>query len=308
MPDRQPYEARSHRCVLAFTVLSLTALVGCRAFRCPKASDEAIAAARQLSLQGIDAQQHGRWEQAELAYASACEKCPRDERARFGYAEALWQRGDQEEAVAQMEEAVRLSGHDPERMVQLGNMYLALQRLDQAQAQADRAIGANRQLAGAWALLGKVQHARGSRSDALASFYRALSHQPHIPDVQLAVAQIYAEQNRPQRALTTLQALAEQYPPDQTPADVLIQESFALRQLGRASDAAQRLALAAQRTNPSADLLYELGRTQMQAGDTTAARLTVAAALERDPQHAAALGLSEQLSAQTGILAATLQR
>jgi Flp pilus assembly protein TadD len=144
----------------------LLLLAGCRAFRYPKASDESIASARQLSLQGRAARDQGRWDQSETLYAEAVQQCPRDERARCGLAESLWQRGDQEQAVAHMEEAVRLSGHDPERLVQLGNMYLDRGELARAGAQADRAIAANRALASAWALRGKVLQSQGSRSPA----------------------------------------------------------------------------------------------------------------------------------------------
>ena len=95
---------------------------GCRAFRIHKVSDENIAAARQLSLQGIDSQQRGQWDRAETLFAAAILKCPSDERARYGYAESLWQRGAWQQAVEHMEEAVRLSGNDPERLVRLGQM------------------------------------------------------------------------------------------------------------------------------------------------------------------------------------------
>src|SRR3954469_5769764 len=83
-----------------------TALMGCRVFRSHKISDESIAAARQLSLQGIDAQQRGQWDRAETLFAAAILKCPTDERARYGYAESLWQRGMWPQAVQHMEEAV----------------------------------------------------------------------------------------------------------------------------------------------------------------------------------------------------------
>lgn len=286
-------------CALALAALGLAVIVGaggCRAFRCQKVSDESIAEARQLSLQGMSARQRGRWEQAETLYAEAVLKCPSDERARCGYAESLWQRGAQTEAVAHMEEAVRLSGHDPERMVQLGEMYLARGELARAGQQAERAVAANGQLAGAWALRGKVLAAQGSRTDALASFHRALKLQSQYPEVQLALAEIYNEQNRPQRALATLQSLADSFPPDQVPVDVLIHQGFALRQLGRHADAARSLAQAADRGSPSADLLYELGRTQLSAGDASAARLAIAAALERDPSHNGAQALRDELA------------
>src|SRR5262245_41212865 len=81
-----------------------SACLGCRAFRCQQVSDEAIAATRQLSLQGMDAQQRGRWDQAESLFAQAVITCPRDERARCGYAQSLWHRGAREQAVTHMEE------------------------------------------------------------------------------------------------------------------------------------------------------------------------------------------------------------
>ena len=42
------------------------------------------------------------WEQAEEFYAAAVARCPTDERARCGYAEALWQRGARMDAVGSL--------------------------------------------------------------------------------------------------------------------------------------------------------------------------------------------------------------
>ena len=102
---------------------AIWATAGCRVFRSQQVSDENISEARRLSLQGLDAQQRGQWERAETLFAAAILKCPSDERARYGYAESLWQRGAWQQALSHMEEAVRLSGSDPERLVRLGQMY-----------------------------------------------------------------------------------------------------------------------------------------------------------------------------------------
>lgn len=279
---------------------------GCRAFRCQQVSDEAIASARQLSLQGFDAQQRGRWEQAESLFATAVVKCPRDERARCGYAESLWQRGARTEAVAHMEEAVRLSGHDPERLVQLGHMYREQGDLARAAEQAARAIGANPQLASAWALRGEVERACNQPAEALASFHRALSLQPQFPPVQLAVAELCLADNRPQQALATLQSLEATFPAGHAPLDLLVRESQALSCLGRYPDAARTLATAAERGNPSPDLLFALAQAQAQAGQIAAARLALGAALARDPQHRAALALAQELGTRQDVLAAAL--
>ncbi len=313
MPNRPARHSPLRACAAASqgtSVLAIAVLLtagGCRAFRSQTTSDAAVVEARQLSLQGMTARDRGRWDQAEACYADAVLKCPADERARCGYAESLWQRGAEQEAVTHMEEAVRLSGHDPERLVQLGEMYLARGELSRAAGQADRAIRASRQLASAWALRGKVLKAQGSRTEALASFHRALTIQQQYPEVQLELAETYHEQGRPQLALATLQALADGFPPEQIPVDVLIQQGFALRQLGRYADAAESLAKAAQRGSASADLLYELGLTQLSAGDPGAARQSIAASLEHDPNHAAALALRDQLAAGQGTVAAALR-
>src|SRR5258705_3524241 len=65
--------------LLVLLAASLFSSSGCRVFRSHKVSDESIAAARQLSLQGIDAQQPGHWDRAEMLVAAAILKCALDE-------------------------------------------------------------------------------------------------------------------------------------------------------------------------------------------------------------------------------------
>jgi Tfp pilus assembly protein PilF len=309
MPDCESCRRRLRARVLisrvgSLLVLALLAGTGCRAFRCQKASDEEVASARQLALQAMAAKDHGRSEQAEVLFADAVRQCPADERARCGYAESLWHRGACETAVAHMEEGVKLSGYDPERRVQLGTMYLSQGQHDAAAEQAQRAIKSNAQLASAWALQAKVQQAQGVRSEALANFHRALTLQPHFPEVQMALADIYAEQGRSQRCLATLQSLADGFPPDQVPVDVLTRQGLVLREMGRHHDATRVLAQAVDRGNPTAELLYQLAQTQLLSGDTASASRAVIAALERDPQHAGCRMLSDQLAIRQGTVAA----
>jgi tetratricopeptide (TPR) repeat protein len=285
--------------------LAVLSGVGCRSLKCHSSPDASLTAARQLSLQALDAQQRGQPDQSEALFASAVEQCPSDERARQGYARALWQRGAQDESVAHMEEAVRLSGSDPERLVELGEMYLYRGELRRAGQQADRAIAANPQLPAAWALRGQVQQALGQRDAALASFHRALSLRASYPEVQLAVAAIYVQQNRPQRALATLQTLTDALPTGQVPQEALIQEAFACRALGRYQDAANKLALACEREGASAALFCELARTHLLAGDSAAARQVVQAALAREPHHAESQALALELGSTGGVIASS---
>ena len=139
----------------------------------------------------------------------------------------------------------------------------------------------------------------GSResSSALTSFHRALSYEQPLPDVQLAVARIYAQENRPQRALATLQSLAATYSSGQVPPELLVEEGLALRALSRHQDAVTALAAAAQIGDASPELLCELARTQMVAGDSAAAGQTLAVALQRAPRHPLCLALAGELNA-----------
>lgn len=282
--------------------------MGCHALRCRKVSDESINEARQLSLQARAAEQKGHWEQAEQYYASAVTRCPTDERARCGYAETLWHRGAKLDAVAHMEEGVRLSGDDPERAVQLGKMYLERGELHRAAVQAENAISANRRLASAWALRGDVQRAEGSRTQALASYHRALCYQPQFPEVQLALAEVHSQDGKPQRALATIQALAEHYPAGQIPSEVSYRQGLTLRSLGRYRESAESLAAAARQSPPSPELLADLARSQLLAGDKVAASQTVVAALQLQPDHVASLNLQQELGNQPGHVATVVHQ
>jgi len=271
--------------VLAWTVIPCL-LTGCASLH-KKKIDAGILSARQMSLRGIDAKLRGDLQEAESLFNQAIDNCPMDERIRYHYAETLWEAGEQERAVAQMEEAVQLSGGNVDLVVRLGEMYLARGDLRQAAIQAGKAIESNRQLASAWALRGEVLRQMGRDEESLASYHRALSYQPHYPQVQLATAEIYRHQGRPGRALATLRALAATYSPEETPAQVLFLQGRALKELRRYDAAGEAFAAAVRQGPASPELLYHLAECQWLAGEPANARLTVQAALAqpRDASH-----------------------
>jgi tetratricopeptide (TPR) repeat protein len=278
----------------AVLLMALMAIGGCRVFRGQRVSDADMAAARQLSLQGIDAQQRQQWERAESLFAAAIIKCPSDERARYGYAEALWQRGQWQQALVQMDESVRLSAGDPQRRVRLGQMHRATGDLAQARGQAEEAIAGNPQMAAAWALKGQLLMAQGQRNEALANFHRALSFDAELPEVQLAIADIYAAENKPQRALATLQSLAQSSPQVAQASEITIRQARALAALGRRDDALNMLAQAGRRDNAAPEILRELATVQLAAGDTSAARATIELGLSRFPADPGFRSLSQE--------------
>jgi Tfp pilus assembly protein PilF len=277
--------------VLTCTVISWT---GCASFSHRPTADHVVRA-RQLSMQATDAMQNGRWEDAETLFREALETFPADDSTHSQYAETLWRRGATDEAVRHMEQAVQLSGGDPQRRVQLGNMYLARRDLQAARAQANQALMADRQLAGAWALRADMLECEGQHQSALACYHRCLAYQPHFPQVQMAVARIYQRQQRHQRVLATLQTLAAGYPPGEVPVEVLTMQGVTLKSMGRLEDAVEVLTTAAASTTASADLLFQLAEAHLLTGNTSSARVAVLEALQREPRHPACLRLKFEL-------------
>jgi tetratricopeptide (TPR) repeat protein len=281
---------------LAAAALATSLCAGCRTFgKQPVA--ENVVEARQMSRRGLDALERGNHAEAEKAFADAIARCPVDERARCHYAELLWQRGERGAAVKQLEEAVRLSGGDAALHVRLGQMQFQRGDAAAAQACAARAVAADRRLAEAWALLGDTQRAAHETEAALATYHRALALRDFYPAVQLAVADIYRTQRKPQRALATLAALEDRYPAGQAPPDLFAAQGQALQDLGRFGDAALAFRTAIERGGPSAELHYAVAEALLHSGDSANARLAILTALEHAPGHAPSLRMLEALNA-----------
>jgi tetratricopeptide (TPR) repeat protein len=304
-PALRPF-CRSFVCGAIAVQIALLS-TGCASLR-RHTLDTNLVAARQMALRGMDAVQRGQLTDAEMLFSRAVQMCPLDERMQCHYADTLWQLGNRDQAVNHMEEAVRLSGGNPELVVRLGDMYLACGAVARAAEQAELALLAQRQLASAWALKGDTLRAQQRFEEGLASYHRALSYQEHFPRVQLAVAETYREQGRPTRALATLRTLADGYPSGEVPQHVLFLQGVTLKELGRQDAAVERLIAAAKQGDASPELWYHLAEAHYLAGDPANARLAVQAALAQAPQHGPSQALRDQLEALQRRLAARMDR
>ena len=288
-------------------LISVAGLTGCTCLNRNKV-DANVVSARQMSLRGIDAMQRDQWDDAEALFATALRKNPADERAHRHFAELLWRRGQRPVAIRHQEESVRLSGGDPTLLVQLGEMYLQQGNADAASECAEEAIDANSELSEAWALHGDIHRQRGDAGKALESYHRALNYRPHYPHVQLALAELYQRAEQPRRALSTLESLAGQYPPEHVPLEIEYQRGLALKSLGRYQDAVESLTLAAHKGEPTSELLCQLSEAQFLAGNVASARLALQAVLAKEPQHIAGLKLKDKLERHSQAMTAAIER
>jgi len=268
---------------------------GCRLAGRDGPVSQSLIACRQLSREGMAALEQGQHQRAEQLLAKAVKTCPADIEARRRYAEVLWLRGAQAEAIVQIQQAVQYSADDPALWVRLAEMQLAAGRVELARQSAEKAIDLNPRSAPAWAVRGQVMAATGQLRQALADAHRALGYAPEDKAILLQIAKLYRQLNEPHRALQTLQTLADNYPPGQEPAEVLELTGEAQLALGRAEEAAQTLAAALSRGKASAELWCRMAEALWLCGLGPEAFSAAQQALAIQPDHPAAKALLQRL-------------
>lgn len=263
--------------------LSISPFAGCRAIRQHVESRSGIHS-RKLSRMGLEAMHQQRWGAAEEHFAAALDLDDSDDRAHWGMAETLWQRGEREKAIEHMEQAVRLSAAEPELLIRLGRMYLDVGRITEAQERSDEALVSGREYASAWALQGDVMAATANDSQALSAYHRALAVQPNYPDVQIAIADLYRRQGRYDRLLATLDRLQDDMELTGCPIRVQQLRGIAMKELGRPREAADCFMAVCQCNPNDPQNLLMLAEAELEAGNTPAARHALELALQID-QH-----------------------
>jgi tetratricopeptide (TPR) repeat protein len=275
--------------------LAAVLLPGCRLPGHEGPAPKSLVECRRLSQQGVAALDRGRQPDAEALLAKAVAACPADAEARRHYAEALWRRGARTEAVAQLEESGRLAGDDAVVWSRLAEMYLANGQLDLAWKNAERAIDLDPRLPSAWAIRGGVFRSSSQPGEALTCYLRALGYAPKDRAILTEVAELYRQQNEPERSLQTLQCLADTYSPGEEPAQLEQFLGQTYLALGRYDDAVESFSLAVTRGKPTAEMLCQLGEAQLLAGNLTEAATTAERALALQPRNPQSLALLERI-------------
>ena len=278
----------------AVVLLALLA-AGCRLPFRDGSVPQSVTDCRRLSQQGVAALERGQQESAETLLAKAVAACPADGEAHRNYAEAFWRRGARKEAIDQLQQASRLMGEDAALSVRLAEMQLADNQIEPARQNAEQALALDPKLPGAWAIRGGVLRAAGQPQQALADYLRALGYAPSDRTILLEIAELHRQLNQPDRALHTLQTLADTYSPGEEPGQVLYLTGMAYRALGRHDDSLESLKAAVARGKPTPEMLYGLGEAQWLAGRPTEAAAAARQALALQPQHQPSRALLDRI-------------
>lgn len=278
----------------------LATAAGCRLHRGAEPTSRSLVQCRQLSQQGLRALEHNDLAQAEALLAHAVEACPVDAEARRHYAEVLWRRQKQQDALAQLDEAVRISSEDSGLLAHAAQMRLSLGQTAEAGELAERAIDFDPKNAAAWAARGRVRRRVGKFREALADFQRGLALEPDNRELMQEIAEAYQDLKQPQQALAAWQMLCDAYPPGEEPQYVIHQTGLAYNAVGRPTDAVEYLRLARQRGPETPELLFHLADAELRAGRRNEARSTARQALQLEPGHAPSRALMERLDLAQG--------
>ncbi len=277
---------------ITILLLGITVWSGCATFARHRKQD-AVVSAREIALRGVDALQSGQVDRANQLFAQAVEVCPVDERVRARYADVLWQQGRRKEAIQHMQEAVRLSGGDPQLLIRLGRMQLAAGNVNAAARLALQTVDSGRELAAAYRLQGDVLAAQGRWREALARYHRALAIHEDYPEVELAVGRLYYDHGEAHRALSTFQSLEDHYSKQEVPGQLLYLEGLAYVALNRFDPAIQYLTQATERGLNTAEVYYQLADAYYRSGDFANAALALQNSLQRDPMYSPARQLAQ---------------
>lgn len=296
-PPTSPFGRGGRRCALTFCLFGIVVMasVGCRSLR-DRSANQKLVQARQLSLRGTDAIQRERYQDAELLFSEALKQSTLDERAHWGYASTLWERGDKAKAIQHMEESLRLSGSNPEYAVKLGEMYLEVGDHLKARKTAESVLAANRNHAAAWALLGDTHTAEKRWATAMECYHHALLIQADYPKVQLALAEVYRNIGKPERALAVLDRMVDLHDTARHDPVALLHRGLALSDLQRHDEASDALAKASERLPPQeVDKHLQIVRAQHRIGELVSARLTLGRIRENHAANAEVQRLQSML-------------
>jgi tetratricopeptide (TPR) repeat protein len=260
---------------LLFFVVAVASLSGCRILNRRNENPQLIQA-RQLSLQGADALERSRAQDAEALFSEAIKHSPLDERAHWGYATTLWERGEKKPAIEHMRQAIQLSGHNPQYQIQFGEMLLSVGRYDEAISSAKTVLSSNHKNAAAWALLGDIHQAKREWKDARNAYQRALLIKSDYPSVQLQLAEVYRTIGKPKTSLALLDRMIDWHETARHDPDALLYRGLALADLNRTEEANETLAKAAERLPPNEiDKQILIVHAQHRIGELVAARMTL---------------------------------
>ena len=254
--------------------------------------------------------------QAERLYRGLLEQHPYESEARLLLLYVLIDQGRTDEALAEADTLAEQDPGDEVAWSSVADLNLKLAHYDAADEALRRLVAIAPDNPNAYYLLGESHLFRGRYDEAQAGYRKALQADPSFGDAALRLADIEVLRNRPQAAITQLQAmLAPRFAPSMR-ITAAFHLAALLRAQSRCPQAMQALdAVHADIAAESVRRALELAtRSQclLDQGDVARARQFADQAVEQSPGNATrylfARGLAESAASDAAAVARTVAR
>jgi tetratricopeptide (TPR) repeat protein len=239
---------------------------------------------RQLALRGAEAMQRGNSVEAERCFHEAIKRQPQDERCHALLAELRHKQGRSQESTEHLERAVRLSGDNPQLLVELGEQLLAQGSREAALDCAARALQQDASSSAAWILKARLLRQQQNSPASIVAYHRALQIDPNHRDAAIELAEVYLREGRLERCLSTLDSRALATTEAMASGEPEFLRGMAYARMERHADATLALAEAERKGVRSPELYYQLAASHHHTGSPGSARLALAEARKMAPQ------------------------
>jgi len=167
------WRARHSRAALGVVMLFVLAALLSGCFRNPNArKHKYLESGQKYAAQGKD-------KEAVIQYANALKIDKNFAEAHYALAQTYLHMGSFSASYGELQRTVYLQPGNVKARIDLGNMLLAGNRIDDAQAQASAALSAQPSNADVHALLSRIASRRGQNDNALSEIHRALELAPN---------------------------------------------------------------------------------------------------------------------------------
>ncbi len=291
---------------VSLVAIVLSSLTGCRLFS-PRVTLETLTTAAEIERRGDQLYKSGEYKAAADRFEEAAAMVTSDQLVRRKLADTYWAENRYNAAIAAMRTAIKLANPVFDReirqewFVRLAEMYLDVGNVDRALHWVDRAIEENPQMLSARVVRGNVFERVQSYKAALEDYHYALSLMAEESSaervrVEIEVARIYSQEQRPHRVLAMTSAIDPRTLQPTQAIDVHLMRATALRDRQRFTDAVRELQQILVLDPNHAQARFVLASTYWQQRDIIRAQNSLAEVLRLNQNHPAALRLQQQMA------------
>jgi len=223
------------------------------------------------------------YESSDALWIDTLAQNPNCEMVHTNFGCALLQKGRVDEAMVQLQKAVKIHPNDAETHSNLGNALLQKGQVDEAMAEYEKALGINPNYAKAHCCLGVALLQKGQVDEAIKEYKKAVEIAPTLAEAYENIGAALSQKGQMDEAIAQFQKALEINP---NLADACSNLGHTLLQKGMVDEAIAQFQKALEINPNLADACSNLGAAFLQKGQVDEAIAQFQKALEINPNYA----------------------